>query len=58
MGKLQDEIEVLKTELVLQEEKHTGEVAILKQEHSNEMHKYKVLLQNAKLIAASVFQCL
>nr|XP_031827732.1 uncharacterized protein LOC116424864 [Nomia melanderi] len=51
--RLKDEIDILKTKLMLQEEKHTGEVAILKQQHSNEIHKYKVLLQNAKLTAAS-----
>ncbi|XP_076235768.1 uncharacterized protein LOC143180119 [Calliopsis andreniformis] len=46
--KLQDEIEVLKVQMQLQEEKHNEDVAILKQRHSDEIKRYKVLLQNSK----------
>lgn len=52
--KLQDEIEVLKAQLLLQEEKHREDVAILKQQHSDEIIRHKVLLQSAKQDAATV----
>ncbi|XP_043515685.1 uncharacterized protein LOC122531660 isoform X1 [Frieseomelitta varia] len=53
MCKLQDEMEALKAQLLMQEEKHTEDVALLKKQHSDELQRYKVLLQNAKLASTS-----
>ncbi|CAD1468494.1 unnamed protein product, partial [Heterotrigona itama] len=53
MCKLQDEMEVLKAQLLMQEEKHIEDVALLKKQHSDELQRYKVLLQNAKLASTS-----
>nr|XP_033327479.1 uncharacterized protein LOC117221027 [Megalopta genalis] len=50
---LENEITALKAELVAQAAKHKEEIAILKQAHSDELLRYHVLLQNAKLEAAS-----
>ncbi|KOX73464.1 hypothetical protein WN51_14510 [Melipona quadrifasciata] len=52
--KLQDEMEVLKAQLLMQEEKHMEDVALLKKQHSDELQRYKVLLQNAKLASTSI----
>ncbi|XP_076302396.1 uncharacterized protein LOC143220672 [Lasioglossum baleicum] len=46
--KLQDELEVLKSQLAIQEEKQNEDIAVLKQQHADEIQRYKVLLQNAK----------
>ena len=54
MCKLQDEMEVLKAQLLMQDEKHIEDVALLKKQHSDELQRYKVLLQNAKLASTSV----
>ncbi|XP_076637083.1 uncharacterized protein LOC143349608 isoform X1 [Colletes latitarsis] len=48
--RMQDEIEVLKANLLLQEEKHNEDVALLKQQHSDEIQRYKMLL-NSKAAA-------
>ncbi|XP_076653043.1 uncharacterized protein LOC143359179 [Halictus rubicundus] len=53
VSKLENELAILKTELLIQTAKHNEDVAILKQKHSDELQKYKVLLQNTKLKAAS-----
>ncbi|XP_029033285.1 uncharacterized protein LOC114871488 [Osmia bicornis bicornis] len=45
---LQDEIEILKAQLSMQEEKHNEDIALLKQKHSDEIQRYKMLLQNTK----------
>ncbi|XP_015437261.1 PREDICTED: uncharacterized protein LOC107192499 [Dufourea novaeangliae] len=54
VSRLQDEVEVLKTQLVLQEEKFNEDKAHLKRQHSDEVQRYKVLLQAMKLDTASV----
>ncbi|XP_033196658.1 uncharacterized protein LOC117160196 [Bombus vancouverensis nearcticus] len=51
--KLQDELEVLKAQLVIQEEKHNENVALLKQQHFDELQRYKMLLQNGKQASTS-----
>ncbi|XP_043262095.1 uncharacterized protein LOC122402954 [Colletes gigas] len=43
---MQDEIEVLKANLLLQEEKHNEDVALLRQKHSDEIQRYKMLLNS------------
>ncbi|XP_053982352.1 uncharacterized protein LOC128878291 [Hylaeus volcanicus] len=52
--RLQDEVEVLKGQLLLQQEKYREDVASLIHRHSDEIQKYKVLLMNAKQNAVSV----
>lgn len=54
MRGLQDEVECLKVQLLMQEEKHNEDIALLKQQHTDEIQKYKMLLQNAKLTSTSV----
>ncbi|XP_012172960.2 protein Hook homolog 1 [Bombus terrestris] len=51
--KLQDELEVLKAQLVMQEEKHNENVALLKQQHFDELQRYRMLLQNGKQASTS-----
>ncbi|CAL7942054.1 unnamed protein product [Xylocopa violacea] len=46
--RLQDQIEVLTAQLLMQEEKYGEDVKVLKQQHSDELQRYKMLLQNAK----------
>ncbi|XP_078041690.1 uncharacterized protein LOC144472456 [Augochlora pura] len=53
VNNLENDIAALKAELVLQTTKHTEEIAVLKQAHSDELLRYHMLLQNAKLAAAS-----
>lgn len=54
MRELQDEVECLKVQLLMQEEKHNEDIALLKQQHTDEIQRYKMLLQNAKLAHTSV----
>ncbi|XP_071873804.1 uncharacterized protein [Bombus fervidus] len=49
--KLQDELEVLKAQLAMQEEKHNENIALLKQQHFDELQRYKMLLQNKNVAA-------
>ncbi|CAK9806329.1 hypothetical protein ANTPLA_LOCUS4840 [Anthophora plagiata] len=49
MSRLQDELEILKAQIVMQQEKHNEDVAVLKQKHSDEIQQYKLLLRNSKL---------
>lgn len=42
--RLQDELEVVKANLALQEEKHQEEISKLKKNHSEELEKYKIML--------------
>ncbi|KAG6802693.1 dynein regulatory complex protein 9-like [Apis mellifera caucasica] len=53
MRGLQDEVECLKVQLLMQEEKHNEDIALLKQQHTDEIQRYKMLLQNAKLTSTS-----
>ncbi|XP_076684604.1 uncharacterized protein LOC143377335 [Andrena cerasifolii] len=53
INRLQDEIEVQAIQLQLQKEKYDKTVTTLKQQHSDEIQKYKMLLRNAKQEAAS-----
>ncbi|XP_006610412.1 uncharacterized protein LOC102677146 [Apis dorsata] len=53
MRGLQDEVECLKVQLLMQEEKHNEDIALLKQQHTDEIQRYKILLQNAKLAPTS-----
>ncbi|PBC26984.1 hypothetical protein APICC_08533 [Apis cerana cerana] len=53
MRGLQDEVECLKVQLLMQEEKHNEDIALLKQQHTDEIQRYKMLLQNAKLTHTS-----
>ncbi|XP_017756637.1 PREDICTED: uncharacterized protein LOC108548292 [Eufriesea mexicana] len=46
--RLQDEVEILKSQLAMQEEKQNEDIAVLKQQHADEIQRYKMLLQNAK----------
>ncbi|KOC68008.1 hypothetical protein WH47_12338 [Habropoda laboriosa] len=48
MGRLQDELEVLKAQILMQQEQHNEDVAVLKQKHSDEIQRYQMLLKNAK----------
>lgn len=54
MRGLQDEVECLKVQLLMQEKKHNEDIALLKQQHTDEIQRYKMLLQNAKLAHTSV----
>ncbi|XP_017799492.1 PREDICTED: uncharacterized protein LOC108580293 [Habropoda laboriosa] len=53
MGRLQDELEVLKAQILMQQEQHNEDVAVLKQKHSDEIQRYQMLLKNAKQGPAS-----
>ncbi|XP_076397031.1 uncharacterized protein LOC100883247 isoform X2 [Megachile rotundata] len=46
--RLQEEVEVLRSQLSMQEDKYQEDIALLKQKHSDELQRYKMLLQNAK----------
>ncbi|CAK9818825.1 hypothetical protein ANTQUA_LOCUS9932 [Anthophora quadrimaculata] len=48
-SRFQDELEVLKAQILMQQEKHDEDIAVLKQKHSDEIQKYKLLLRNSKL---------
>ncbi|XP_076300696.1 uncharacterized protein LOC143218929 [Lasioglossum baleicum] len=52
VSKLENEVALLKTELIVQTAKHNEDIAILKQKHSDELRKYR-MFQNSKLNAAS-----
>ncbi|CAK9826868.1 hypothetical protein ANTRET_LOCUS4639 [Anthophora retusa] len=47
-SRLQDELEILKAQILMQQEKHDEDVAVLKQKHSDEIQRYKLLLRNSK----------
>lgn len=48
--RLQDELEVLKAELILQEERHKEEIVKLERQYIEELQKYKTLLESRQQV--------
>ncbi|XP_026674498.1 uncharacterized protein LOC108631180 [Ceratina calcarata] len=50
VSRLQDEVEVLKIRLEMQDHQHREDIALLKQQHSDEIKRYKMLLNATEVI--------